>query len=81
MSFLNRREETSVSIFVVRIDENVSAIHERRVNIADADAVTVASKPQDALAAHRDERRYGHCRGENDVAQKQSARKCTTSEK
>ena len=46
-------------IFVVRIDENISAIHERRVNIADADVVTLASNPQDALAAHRDERRCG----------------------
>jgi hypothetical protein len=31
---------------VVRSDENISAIHERRVNIADADVVTLASNPQ-----------------------------------
>jgi hypothetical protein len=46
MSFLNRREETNAPIFVVRIDENVSAIHERRVNIADANVVTLTSNSQ-----------------------------------
>jgi hypothetical protein len=60
---------------------DISAMHERRVNIADADVVTPASKPQDALAAHRDQRRYGSVAAKMMSLKNKVREKCTTNEK
>jgi hypothetical protein len=81
ISSLNPSRGDKRADLVVRIDENISAIHERRVNIADADVVTLASNPQTLSPRIATSDDVGTVAAKMPSLKNKVREKCTTNEK